>query len=87
MATTASQLRLMSDLKAIQQSPPDGVSASPLSDDNVSAAPGGALVCTVQPPMFDALKGNYECCNLIFLVLLQLFVWGASILGPPDTPW
>ncbi|GAB4823452.1 hypothetical protein N2152v2_010498 [Parachlorella kessleri] len=50
MATTASQLRLLSDLKAIQQSPPDGVSASPLSDDN-------------------------------------LFVWGASILGPPDTPW
>lgn len=48
--TTPAQLRLMSDLKAIQQQPPEGVSASPLSDDN-------------------------------------LFVWGASILGPQDTPW
>jgi hypothetical protein len=33
--TTAAQLRLLSDLKSIQQSPPEGVSASPLSDDNV----------------------------------------------------
>ncbi|PRW57838.1 ubiquitin-conjugating enzyme E2 1-like [Chlorella sorokiniana] len=50
MAATASQLRLMADLKAIKVEPPEGCSASPLSDDN-------------------------------------LFVWGASILGPSETPW
>mmetsp|Transcript_40360 Transcript_40360/g.67641 ORF Transcript_40360/g.67641 Transcript_40360/m.67641 type:complete len:157 (+) Transcript_40360:199-669(+) len=32
---TASSLRLMSDLKAISQDPPEGVSASPQSDDNL----------------------------------------------------
>ncbi len=31
--SSASQLRLMSDLKAINSEPPDGCSASPLSDD------------------------------------------------------
>jgi ubiquitin-conjugating enzyme E2 A len=34
-SSTASQLRLMSDLKAINSEPPDGCSASPLSDDNL----------------------------------------------------
>lgn len=32
---SASQLRLMSDLKAINSDPPDGCSASPISDDNL----------------------------------------------------
>ncbi|PSC74644.1 3-oxoacyl-ACP synthase [Micractinium conductrix] len=48
--TTSAQLRLLSDLKAIEVEPPEGCSASPLSEDN-------------------------------------LFVWGASILGPVETPW
>merc|ERR1711998_525255 len=48
--STSAQLRLLSDFKAVQQSPPKGVSASPVSEDN-------------------------------------LFVWGASIFGPDDTPW
>lgn len=32
---SSAQLRLMSDLKTIQQEPPEGCSASPLSDDNL----------------------------------------------------
>ncbi|GHP01260.1 hypothetical protein PPROV_000001600 [Pycnococcus provasolii] len=32
---SAAQLRLMSDLKSIRQSPPEGCSASPHSDDNL----------------------------------------------------
>jgi len=32
---TASTLRLMSDLRAIQQDPPEGCSASPVSEDNM----------------------------------------------------
>lgn len=32
---TASRLRLMSDLKAIQSAPPEGCSASPLDDSNL----------------------------------------------------
>ena len=34
-STSAAQLRLMSDLKAIKQTPPAGCSASPLSDDSL----------------------------------------------------
>ncbi|KAL4858291.1 3-oxoacyl-[acyl-carrier-protein] synthase 3 [Chlorella vulgaris] len=48
--TTSAQLRLMSDLRAIKVEPPEGCSASPLSEEN-------------------------------------LFVWGASILGPMETAW
>lgn len=44
------KLRLMTDLRLMKQEPPEGCSASPLSDDN-------------------------------------LFVWGATIFGPPDTAW
>mmetsp|Transcript_21805 Transcript_21805/g.37216 ORF Transcript_21805/g.37216 Transcript_21805/m.37216 type:complete len:159 (+) Transcript_21805:193-669(+) len=33
--TSASMLRLMSDLKAIKNSPPEGCSASPVTDDNL----------------------------------------------------
>ena len=43
-------LRLMSDLKAISQEPPDGCSASPAFEDN-------------------------------------LFLWGATVFGPDETPW
>lgn len=53
MADTGSsvaQLRLLSDLKDITQTPPNGCSASPISDSS-------------------------------------LFVWGATIFGPADTPW
>ena len=32
---SASALRLMSDLKTMKQSPPEGVSASPLGDENL----------------------------------------------------
>mmetsp|Transcript_13435 Transcript_13435/g.24098 ORF Transcript_13435/g.24098 Transcript_13435/m.24098 type:complete len:158 (-) Transcript_13435:96-569(-) len=49
-STSAARLRLMTDLKLINQEPPDGCSASPLSDSN-------------------------------------LFVWGATIFGPPESPW
>jgi hypothetical protein len=34
-SSTSSQLRLMSDLKAIRTEPPDGCSASPTSDENL----------------------------------------------------
>ena len=34
-SSSASNLRLMSDLKTMKQSPPEGVSASPLSDDSL----------------------------------------------------
>lgn len=47
---SAARLRLMTDLKLMQQEPPEGCSASPLSEEN-------------------------------------LFVWGATIFGPPETPW
>jgi len=47
---SSAALRLMSDLKQITQEPPEGASASPLSENN-------------------------------------LFVWGATIFGPEDTPW
>ncbi|KAA8492100.1 Ubiquitin-conjugating enzyme E2 2 [Porphyridium purpureum] len=47
---SASRLRLMTDLKMMNQEPPDGCSASPLSESN-------------------------------------LFVWGATIFGPSETPW
>ena len=47
---SSAALRLMSDLKHITQEPPEGASASPLSENN-------------------------------------LFVWGATIFGPEDTPW
>lgn len=40
----------MSDLKSVKQEPPEGVSASPLQDEN-------------------------------------LYVWGATIVGPDDTSW
>jgi ubiquitin-conjugating enzyme E2 A len=33
--SSASNLRLMSDLKTMKQQPPEGVSASPLGDDNM----------------------------------------------------
>ena len=33
--TSAASLRLLSDLKAISQTPPEGVSASPTSEDNL----------------------------------------------------
>ena len=49
-AMSASSLRLMSDLKAMKQSPPEGVSASPLGEES-------------------------------------LMVWGATIVGPDDTPF
>mmetsp|Transcript_12844 Transcript_12844/g.22156 ORF Transcript_12844/g.22156 Transcript_12844/m.22156 type:complete len:153 (-) Transcript_12844:1050-1508(-) len=48
--TTSSTLRLLTDLKQVKQEPPEGVSASPLSDEN-------------------------------------LYVWGATIIGPDETPW
>lgn len=48
--TSPAVLRLMSDLRAIKQEPPEGCSASPCSDEN-------------------------------------LFVWGATIFGPDETPW
>ncbi|RZC66226.1 hypothetical protein C5167_009916 [Papaver somniferum] len=35
MASSSSQLRLMSDLKSIINEPPEGCSASPLSDENL----------------------------------------------------
>ena len=35
MHASAASLRLLSDLKAISQSPPEGVSASPTSEDNL----------------------------------------------------
>ena len=35
MATNAATLRLMSDLRAIKQDPPQGCSASPSSEDNL----------------------------------------------------
>lgn len=47
---SAARLRLMTDLKLMRQEPPEGCSASPLSEEN-------------------------------------LFVWGATIFGPPETPW
>ncbi|EFJ08360.1 ubiquitin-conjugating enzyme 1, E2-like protein [Selaginella moellendorffii] len=47
---SSAQLRLMSDLKAIQQEPPEGCSASPQGEEN-------------------------------------LFVWGATVFGPDETPW
>ena len=34
-SSSASNLRLMSDLKTMKQSPPEGVSASPIGDDNL----------------------------------------------------
>ena len=34
-SSSASNLRLMSDLKTMKQSPPEGVSASPLGDENL----------------------------------------------------
>lgn len=34
-SATSSQLRLLSDLKAIKQEPPEGCSASPVSEDNL----------------------------------------------------
>ncbi|XP_073107398.1 uncharacterized protein [Elaeis guineensis] len=48
---SSTQIRLMSDLKAIRNEPPEGCSASPLSDENLfvwSAAPTklhGKVVC------------------------------------------
>lgn len=50
MSSSSSKLRLLSDLKAINENPPEGVSASPLNDDN-------------------------------------LYIWGATISGPDDSPW
>lgn len=47
---SAAMLRLLSDLRAIRNDPPEGCSASPASEDN-------------------------------------LYVWSASICGPPDSPW
>jgi len=35
MASSAASLRLLSDLKSIKQEPPEGVSASPVSEDNL----------------------------------------------------
>ena len=49
-STSSAQLRLMTDLKAMRTEPPEGCSASPVSDDS-------------------------------------FFVWQASIMGPPDTPF
>mmetsp|Transcript_4947 Transcript_4947/g.7690 ORF Transcript_4947/g.7690 Transcript_4947/m.7690 type:complete len:154 (+) Transcript_4947:209-670(+) len=47
---SSSMLRLFTDWKQIKQEPPEGCSASPLSEDN-------------------------------------LYVWGATIFGPDETPW
>lgn len=49
-SSSVARLRLMTDLKLSRQEPPEGCSASPLSEEN-------------------------------------LFVWGATIFGPPETPW
>ena len=97
--STAAQLRLLSDLKAVQQSPPEGVSASPLSDDNVS----GLLCCQLQcrRRRLDAIqrqahsssataaanRPEVQAPQLALFCRVQLFVWGATVLGPPDTPW
>ena len=42
--STAAHLRLLSDLKAISREPPDGCSASPVSDDNLYVWVRGALL-------------------------------------------
>ena len=48
-SSSASNLRLMSDLKTMKQSPPEGVSASPLGDDNLHVW-GGTIFGTDDTP-------------------------------------
>ena len=62
-ASTAqsSALRLMSDLKTMKQSPPEGVSASPMSEDNLFVWGG-----TVFGPDDTAWEGGIYSMRLTF---------------------
>jgi ubiquitin-conjugating enzyme E2 A len=53
MNCKASSLRLMSDLKAMKQTPPEGVSASPLTDENMYI-----WGCTIVGPEETAWEGG-----------------------------
>merc|ERR1712087_31804 len=61
MATKPSTLRLMSDLKTMKQNPPDGVSASPMGDDNLFVWGG-----TVFGPDDTAWEGGIYSMRLTF---------------------
>ena len=57
----SSTLRLMSDLKAVTQQPPEGVSASPLQEENMYV--WGA---TVFGPDDTSWEGGIYSCRLMF---------------------
>ena len=61
MTSTAAQLRLMSDLKAIKQAPPAGCSASPLSDDSLFV-----WAATILGPSDSAWEGGLFTLRLTF---------------------
>jgi len=61
MSTKPSTLRLMSDLKTMKQNPPEGVSASPLSDENLFVWGG-----TIFGPDDTAWEGGIYSMRLTF---------------------
>ncbi|GAQ78514.1 Ubiquitin-protein ligase [Klebsormidium nitens] len=58
---SSAQLRLMSDLKTIQQEPPEGCSASPLSDDNLFV-----WQCQIFGPDESPWEGGIFSLRMIF---------------------
>mmetsp|Transcript_19281 Transcript_19281/g.58157 ORF Transcript_19281/g.58157 Transcript_19281/m.58157 type:complete len:155 (+) Transcript_19281:104-568(+) len=60
-SSSSSSLRLMSDLKTMKQNPPEGVSASPMSDENLYVWGG-----TVFGPDDTAWEGGIYSMRLTF---------------------
>eukprot|EP00959_Pyramimonas_sp_CCMP1952_P395394 8284973-Pyramimonas_sp.AAC.1 len=77
---TASSLRLMSDLKAIRQEPPE-VCARSLVYSRFSPASGLRFAQLCQPlHVSQGVSASPQSDE-------NLYVWSATIFGPDETPW
>ena len=75
-------LRLMSDLRAIKQEPPEARRAHTRRRRPLSVVRRVTCVTTAMRPPLPA-----QGCSASPHSEENLFVWGATIFGPDETPW
>lgn len=94
-SATSSQLRLLSDLKAIKQEPPEGCVATACMQTCMHARHRPHGVCNSSSNRRCADLARPPCprycihdrCSASPVSEDNLYIWNASIFGPEDTAW
>lgn len=84
-APSAARLRLMTDLKLMRQEPPE-VRLLPFRRGAVRPSVP-KLVLTLRSRVLGIILQTLKGCSASPMSEENLFVWSATIFGPPETPW